>query len=153
MALTRDEFVATCNDKLKLVRVEFGLTQEAMAYTIGLSKKTLVDIEKGRRTLGWMGAVALCSIFQDSDVIASTFGGVPTDMILALAADAKVFQHRTVHGSRVWWTPIAQNDRYTIQQNVISQHYRLIDANKMRVASAFSLDDLLPIFNGGPNEG
>jgi len=148
--MTRDQFVAMCDEKLKLVRVEFGLTQEAMAHTIGLSKKTLVDIEKERRTLGWMGAVALCTIFQDSDVISSTFGGAPTDMILALASDRQVFQHRTVHGSRVWWTPIAQNERYTIQQNVLSQHYRLIDANKKRVASAFSLDELLPIFNGGP---
>jgi len=103
--MTRDQFVAICDDKLKLVRVEAGLTQEAMAHTIGLSKKTLVDIEKGRRSLGWTGAVALTAIFQDSDIIAATFGGPPTEIILALAADTAVFHRRAVRGSPVWWTP------------------------------------------------
>ena len=150
MPQTRDQFIATCDEVAKLVRVEYGLTQDAMAYAIGLSKKTLVDIEKGRRTLGWTGAVTLCSVFQDSDVISSTFGGTPTDMILALAFDSMVVRRRTVRGSRIWWTPIQQNDRFVIQQNIISQHYRLVGTDGARVASAFSLDDLLPIFNGRP---
>ena len=149
MALTRDEFVATCDEKVKLVRVEFGLTQEAMAHMIGISKKTLVDIEKGRRSLGWTGSVALCAIFQDSDVISSTFGGAPTDMILALAFEGNVFRRRRVHGSRIWWAPVAENDHYVIQQNVISQHYRLVDRDSTHIASSFSFDELLPIFNGG----
>ena len=118
-----------------------------MAHALGLSKKTLVDIEKGRRSLGWAGSVVLCSVFTDSDVVSSTFGGAPTDMILALAREGKVFRRRSVRGSRLWWAQLAENDNYIIQQNVISQHYRLIGKDQARIASAFSLDDLLPIFN------
>jgi len=152
MSMTRDQFIATCDELVKLVRVEFGLTQDAMAHAIGLSKKTLVDIEKGRRSLGWSGSVVLCSVFQDSDVISSRFGGVPTEVILALAFAGKVFRRRTVRGSRLWWTPIIENERFSIQQNVISQHYRLIGKDQTRIASAFSVDELLPIFNN-PSEG
>ena len=149
MALTRDQFIAICDDKIKLVRVEFSLTQDEMAHALGLSKKTLVDIEKQRRSLGWSGAVTACTVFQDSDVISSTFGGTPTEMIIALALKDTTIRRHTVRGSRVWWTTIAENDRYTIQQNVISQHYRLLDKESTRLASAFSFDELLPIFNNG----
>jgi DNA-binding XRE family transcriptional regulator len=137
---------------VKLVRVEFGLTQERMAYILGLSKKTLVDIEKGRRTLGWTGSVALCFIFQDSEIISSTFGGMPTELVLNLAFEGRAVRQRRAAGTRIWWTPIMENDRYIIQQNIISQHYRLITKDKTRVASAFDIDDLLPIYNN-PLEG
>lgn len=53
--MDRDTFVDLMNHQLKLVRTEYGLTQEAMARALGLSKKTLVEIEKGRSSLGWMG--------------------------------------------------------------------------------------------------
>jgi DNA-binding XRE family transcriptional regulator len=143
----RETFISMCDSRLKLVRTEFGLTQEAMAHVIGLSKKTLVDIEKDRTSLGWAGSVALVFIFSDSEVIAGAFGGTATDIALALAfeGDQEPYQH--VAGSRLWWTPITENSQYIIQQNVISQHYRLLTKDDQRVASAFSLDELLPIFN------
>ena len=50
--MDRDTFVDLMNHQLKLVRTEYGLTQEAMARALGLSKKTLVEIEKGRSSLG-----------------------------------------------------------------------------------------------------
>ena len=51
--MTRDEVVAVVNSKLKLVRTEYGLTQDKMAVILGISKKSLVESEKGRRSLGW----------------------------------------------------------------------------------------------------
>ena len=56
--MNREEFIREMDTQLKLVRTEYGYTQEMMASILGLSKKTLVEIEKGRSTLGWMGAVA-----------------------------------------------------------------------------------------------
>ncbi|MDR1431401.1 MAG: helix-turn-helix domain-containing protein, partial [Propionibacteriaceae bacterium] len=53
--MNRESFIASCDDKVKLVRVEYGLTQDTMSHILGISKKTLVDIEKGRRSLGWTG--------------------------------------------------------------------------------------------------
>ncbi|MDR1799459.1 MAG: helix-turn-helix domain-containing protein [Bifidobacteriaceae bacterium] len=149
----RQTFIAACDAKVKLVRVEAGLTQDAMAHALGLSKKTLVDIEKGRRTLGWTGSVALCLVFGDSEVIAGTFGGTPVDLIQTAAFAGQPVHRRRVTGSPTWWTAVMENDRYILQQNVISQHYRIITHDKTRIASAFDLDELLPIFNHPLTEG
>ena len=46
--MERTEFISIMNSKIKLIRTEFDLTQEKMAEAIGISKKTLVEIEKGR---------------------------------------------------------------------------------------------------------
>jgi DNA-binding XRE family transcriptional regulator len=119
-----------------------------MAHTLGLSKKTLVDIEKERRSLGWMGSAALCLIFQDSEVIAGVFGGQPTDIIMALSFEGKPTRHSRAIGSKIWWINLYENQNYYIQQNVISQHYRLLTIDGRRIASSFDLDDLTPLFDG-----
>ncbi len=54
--MTREEFIQMMDEREKLIRTEYGLTQDKMAIALGISKKTLVEIEKGRRTLGWTGA-------------------------------------------------------------------------------------------------
>ena len=79
--MTKDLFIHEMNQQLKLVRTEYNLTQDAMAKALGLSKKTLVEIEKGRSSLGWMGAVALCTIFSESQVLSGHLGGKAEDMI------------------------------------------------------------------------
>jgi DNA-binding XRE family transcriptional regulator len=144
----RAEFIAICDSEVKLVRVEHGFSQEKMASVLGLSKKTLVEIEKGRRTLGWMGAVALCAIFVDSEVLSGVFGGSPTDIILALAFEGRQLNYRKTTGVRIWWSVLMENEQYVIQQNILSQHYRLLDQEGRRIASSFDIDDLLPIFRG-----
>ena len=57
--LDREDFIKTCNSKLKLVRTEFSFSQDKMAVMLGISKKTLVEIEKGRSSLGWSGSIVL----------------------------------------------------------------------------------------------
>ena len=47
--MTRETFVAELDRQVKLVRTEYGFTQDVMARVLGISKKTLVEIEKGRR--------------------------------------------------------------------------------------------------------
>ena len=72
--MTRETFVAELDRQVKLVRTEYGFTQDVMARVLGISKKTLVEIEKGRSSLGWTGAVALCSIFSGSQVLSGLLG-------------------------------------------------------------------------------
>ena len=146
--MDRESFIALCDNKLKLVRTEYGLTQEEMAHILGLSKKTLVDIEKERRSLSWMGSVALCFIFQDSDVIAGVFGGQPIDIIMALAFEGRKAHYSQASKSRIWWNTLYANEFYTIEQNIISLHYRLLTIDGRRVASSFDLDDLMPLYMG-----
>ncbi|MBQ2846019.1 MAG: helix-turn-helix domain-containing protein, partial [Firmicutes bacterium] len=51
--MTREEFIKQIDGQVKLVRTEYGFTQDVMARVVGISKKTLVEIEKGRSSLGW----------------------------------------------------------------------------------------------------
>ena len=138
--MKKDEFIAEMNHQVKLVRTEYGLTQDAMAKALGLSKKTLVEIEKGRSTLGWMGAVAFSSIFSASQVLSGALGGEAEDMILALAfEDLKPTYPKTM-GGKVWWRTVETHGSIRIQQNIISQHYRALDAQDGRICSSFELE-------------
>ena len=140
--MTREDFVNEVDQQVKLVRTEYGFTQDTMAKILGLSKKTLVEIEKGRASLGWMGAVALGSIFSGSRVLAGCLGGEAQDMIEALAfADVKPAYPQTM-GGKIWWRTVETGEGYRIQQNIISQHFRALDGEDGRIVSALEIGDV-----------
>ena len=136
--MERAEFISIMNSKIKLIRTEFDLTQDKMAEAIGISKKTLVEIEKGRNSLSWSAAVAAAVIFSDSTILADAFGGDTPDLVKVIALnglDAKL-PEKTM-GGRVWWQDIKESKGYRIQQNMISRHYRILDAEDRRFFSSF----------------
>ena len=94
--MTKKEFAKGLDQYVKLVRAEYGFNQITMADMLGMSKKTLVEIEKERSSLGWTGAVALCTLFSGSRVLADHLGGDAGGMIRTLAfSDAERLQpHR-----------------------------------------------------------
>jgi DNA-binding XRE family transcriptional regulator len=140
--MERTEFAALLDRQVKLVRTEYGLNQEVMARVLGISKKTLVEIEKGRTSLGWTGAVALCAIFSGSQVLSGVLGGEAGELIRALAfQDLRPTYPRTL-GGKVWWRFVETLGPYTIQQNLISQHYRALDREDGRVFSSFDLEEV-----------
>ena len=94
--MTREQFATELDRQVKLVRTEYGFTQDTMAKALGLSKKTLVQIEKGRASLGWTGAVALSAVFADSQVLAGVLGG--WSMLKFIAGRLAPREHL----SRVW---------------------------------------------------
>ena len=141
--MERAEFISIMNHKLKLIRTEFDLTQEKMADAIGISKKTLVEIEKGRNSLSWTAAVAAAVVFADSEIIADSFGGETSDLVKVIALnglDAKL-PEKTM-GGRVWWQDIKESKGYRIQQNIISRHYRILDAEDRRYFSSFDKKEI-----------
>lgn len=136
--MERAEFISIMNSKIKLIRTEFDLTQEKMADAVGISKKTLVEIEKGRNSLSWSAAVAAAVIFADSSILADAFGGETSDLVKVIALnglDAKL-PDKTM-GGRIWWQDIKESKGYRIQQNIISRHYRILDAEDRRFFSTF----------------
>lgn len=145
--MTRDYFVSEMNRHVKLVRTEYGFTQDVMAKVLGISKKTLVEIEKGRSSIGWTGAVALCSIFSDSQVLSGLLGGEAGDMICALAFQNLKPVYPKTMGGKVWWRFVETVGPYTIQQNLISQHYRALDREDGRVCSSFDLEQIRSYLN------
>lgn len=111
-----------------------------MAEILGISKKTLIQVEKERGSLGWSVVIATCVIFRDSDILQSTFGGDVDDIIRSLAFTNNEIKYMPTLGGRIWWRDIETKNGYTIQQNIISNHYRILDNNYRRVCYSFELD-------------
>jgi len=137
--MTRLDFIEIASGKLKLIRIEGRYTQDKMAEILGISKKTLVQVEKGRSTLGWAGAVTLCTIFRSSEILEMTFGGDTQDIILSLAFTDYESNEKTL-GGKVWWINIKVTNEFRIQQNIISEHYRILDGRDRRICSSFDYD-------------
>lgn len=133
--------IALCDKKLKLVRAEYGYSQERMATALGLSKKTLLEIEKGRASLGWTGTAALAAIFRDSEVLFGAFGVEPTELLCTLALDGYASKS-TVPGG-LFWTQVYLQNGYCIVQNIITQHYRLFSPTGDLVAASFDQNELI----------
>ena len=140
--MNRDMFIHEMNQQVKLVRTEYGFTQEAMSKALGLSKKTLVEIEKGRSSLGWTGAVAFCTIFSGSQVLSVLLGGEAGDMVLALAFDDLAPRYPKTMGGKVWWRTVDVYRGHPIQQNILSQHYRALNQEHERICSSFELEKI-----------
>ena len=140
--MNRTEFIEYTDARVKLVRAEFDLTQEKMALLLGLSKKTLVEIEKGRSSLGWTGAVALCTIFAESEVLQNAFGDDLAGLIAALAFRELPLRPQKMMGGRVWWRTVRTGPGWRVQQNYISQHYRILDDGDHRLFSSFDLEQI-----------
>lgn len=140
--MNKDEFIQKCNEIEKLIRTEFSYSQEKMSEILGISKKTLVEIEKGRSSLGWTGSVALCSLFVDSKILSDTFGGEPSDMIQALAFSHTNRVHPKTMGGYFWWREVERKGDYKVQQNILSQHYRILNQENERLCSSFDYEEI-----------
>ena len=114
---------------------------------LGISKKTLVEIEKGRSSLGWSGSVVLCAIFNDSQILNDVFSQNPIDVFRNIAFENSEPNYRQANTYRIWWQTVLQNDKYLIEQNIVSQHYRLLTKDNKIVASSFNIDDLKKLMN------
>ena len=138
--ITKEELIKSMSNDCRLVRTEYHFTQEQMAEVLGISRKSLVETEKGRRLLSWTECVALSVIFAQSHVLQNRFGGELSDMIRAVAFDNTDVVYPPTMGGKVWWRLIEDHNGYRIQQNIISQHYRLLDPKDGRMVSSFDLE-------------
>ncbi|WP_026672252.1 helix-turn-helix domain-containing protein [Alkalihalobacterium bogoriense] len=139
--MNQDEFTQLITRKMKLVRTEMNYTQEKMATVLGISKKTLVQIEKERLTAGWTVSVCLCALFRHSDVLHSTLGGDPVEIMETIAHDRVIYRKERTMGGKVWWREIKKQGKYKLQQNIISQHYRILDEEEYRLYSTFQKEE------------
>lgn len=135
--MNRNEFIEKIDSKLKLIRNEKEFSQDKMSEVLGVSKKTLVQIEKGRSSLGWSGAVVVCSLFKDSEIIQMILGEDTDDIIKSLAFGQCEIKGNKTMGEKVWWREIVVSNEYKFQQNIVSGHYRILDKDNMRVVSSF----------------
>jgi DNA-binding XRE family transcriptional regulator len=138
--LTRDEIINIVSDKIRLIRLESEYTQDKMAEIIGLSKKTLVQIEKGRVKAGWSTVVTVCALFRESETVRHLFGNEPLEVLETVAREDIEFRKERTLGGKVWWKELNRKDGFILQQNIISQHFRIIDQEDYRIYSSFDED-------------
>jgi DNA-binding XRE family transcriptional regulator len=137
MDLTRDEIISKVSEKMRLIRTEAGYTQDKMGEVIGLSKKTLVQIEKGRMDANWQTVVTICALFRETETIQYLFGSDPLEVLETVARDGIDYRKEKTLGGKLWWREIDRRKGFILQQNVLSQHYRILDDEYFRIFSSF----------------
>ncbi|MBU8880053.1 helix-turn-helix domain-containing protein [Bacillus sp. FJAT-29790] len=135
--MTRDEIIYKVSEKMRLIRTEAGYTQDKMAEIIGVSKKTLVQIEKGRAEAGWSTVVAVCALFRETETVRFLFGNEPMEVLETIAREGIDYRKEKTLGGKIWWREVAKQNGLLLQQNIISQHYRIIDEDHFRIYSSF----------------
>ncbi|MFJ7827955.1 helix-turn-helix transcriptional regulator [Psychrobacillus sp. NPDC096623] len=129
--------------RIRMIRLEKGYSQDKMAEILGISKKTLVQIEKERILAGWTIVIAVCALFRDSEILQSVLGDEPLEVIETLVHDGVDRPKDKSMGGRVWWKDIKSKGDFRLQQNVISQHYRILDDKNYRWFSSFDEEEAI----------
>lgn len=135
--MNKEEVIDIVSRKLKLVRTEYNFSQDKMAEVIGISKKTLVQIEKERNSLSWSTCIAVCSIFNESEILRMSFGEEPVKLVQVVALGKMYFPKNKTGGGKMWWKNVEETDYFKIQQNIVTFHYRILDDKNYRLYSSF----------------
>jgi DNA-binding XRE family transcriptional regulator len=108
-----------------------------MAEIIGVSKKTLVQIEKGRVLAGWSTVVSICALFRETETVQFLFGNEPLEVLETVALNGIDLRKTKTLGGRIWWRVISQKNGFILQQNILSKHFRILDVQNYRIFSSF----------------
>ncbi|UXS37814.1 XRE family transcriptional regulator XdrA [Staphylococcus delphini] len=149
--MDRQSFTELIQSKFKMVRIEAGYTQDTMAQTIGLSKKTLVQIEKERVLPNWTTCVSICALFRDSEVLNGTFGCDPLEIVQTISRNQAAYpRYSTV--SDIYWDTLANKNGYILQSNKVSELYRILDADKQPIFTSPKLREAETYFQRNVKE-
>lgn len=128
---------------MKLVRTEQGYSQDKMAELLGISKKTLVQIEKSRISANWTTVIAFCALFNESELLFSVIGDEPMYLVQLIAQKNNNTPKDKTMGGMFWWKEICEMGEFRLQQNVVSSHYRILDDQNYRWYSSFDEEDAM----------
>ncbi len=131
--MTKIEFCSKVQELLHDLRKEVSLPQEQMADSIGVSKKTYIQLEKKRTKLKWAETVTLCILFKDTDTIYNCFGDNIADIIQAISMEKIPRRQLQTLGGSTWWDNLVEEKGFTLQRHKISNHYRILDYDNYRV--------------------
>lgn len=134
------------SDNLKRIRNDADYTQDELAKILGLSKKTIVQIEKKRALLNWTTVIALVSLLTDNVVILALLEDSPLDIIkeLSFHFDDDDYQVKSkTMGGTVFWDTFSKTSHFKLQKHHFSQFYRILDQQNYRIYSTFEKEDAL----------
>ncbi|MFC4618081.1 helix-turn-helix domain-containing protein [Camelliibacillus cellulosilyticus] len=139
--MNQEQFIQLISGKMKLIRIEKDLTQDEAANQLGISKKTLIQIEKGRNPAGWTVVVTFCTLYRDSELLANLLGDDPLELIDLIIKNGHVIRDQQPSYSKIWWQDVKNHAAFVLQQNMISGHYRILDGDGQRIYSTFDLKE------------
>ena len=113
--MNREEIINLVSDKLRLIRTEAGYTQDKMADIIGVSKKTLVQIEKGRVLASWSTVVSICALFRETETVQFLFGNEPLEVLETVAREGIDYRKMKTFGGRIWWREVSRKNGFILQ--------------------------------------
>ena len=64
--INKDELMIKMADNLMVLRNKLQLKQSELAGKVGISRQTLLEIEKKRRSMSWNTFVALLAVFREN---------------------------------------------------------------------------------------
>ena len=80
-------------------------------------------------------------------MLQSNFGGDINELITAIAFDNIEVDYPKTMGGKIWWKVVKEDRGYRIQQNIVSNHYRLLDADNRRLFFSFHLKEVEEYLN------
>ncbi|MFN7141726.1 MAG: helix-turn-helix domain-containing protein [Limisphaerales bacterium] len=115
LAFQREQFYREVGARIRVARESKGLTQEAVAASIGLSRTSLTNIEKGRQKLllHTLAELASALAVPSSELLPGTVEAVP-DVEIKLLSHLNEKQKEFVQRAL---TPVIQNEKPSDQQN------------------------------------
>ena len=149
--MDRQSFTDLIQTKFKMVRIEAGYTQDTMAQTIGLSKKTLVQIEKERVLPNWTTCVSICALFRDSDVSNNTFGCDPLEIVQTISRNHCAYPNHSTT-SDIYWNTMETRNGFILQSNKVSNIYRVLNPEKQPIFGTSKLREAETYFNRNAKE-
>lgn len=66
-SINKDELIEKMTDYLPTFRVKLGLTQEELGEIVGVSKYTILGMERHQRKMSWGTFLSLILVFQKND--------------------------------------------------------------------------------------
>ncbi|MDN4493467.1 helix-turn-helix transcriptional regulator [Ureibacillus aquaedulcis] len=138
--MDRDFIIQIVSDNLKILRKENCYTQDKMAEIVGVTKKTIIQVEKGRALADWTTTIAICALFRESKLLRKHFGGDPIEIIELTVQDVTIRPQEKTLGGHIMWKNIDEYKGFKLQRNLISKHFRILDEENYRLFSTFDAE-------------
>jgi len=136
--MTKETLIQTVSKNIRRIRHEFHWSQDRFSEMIGITKKTLVQIEKERSLISWSVCVTTVLLFENSETIKDRLGENPRALIEEILYQGVLTPKNQTMGGKFFWSDVFIQSGFIVQKNLFSSHYRLIDGYGKRYLSSFS---------------
>ncbi len=145
--ITKQDLIEKISGSVKLLRAEYNYSQQEMANSIGLSKKTLIQIEKDRLFLSWCATCAVCAVYRTSRQLSMELGEDPVNLVETLAHNDLQSYPESESKNYVFWDVVEESGGYILAKNILTEHYKITGKDGKKYFSSFDLKKITARFN------